>query len=241
MDIGTAEIIEDIETPKRRSSSISSGPTSGGGNGPRNNGGGGGGDGPKGDKIEEPSYTASNKSRILTIFLLLVVLMTFGGLIAAYVVLATNKVEEWKPFTLPVQVWISTFIIIVSGLTYIIAERATVANDHQRSKRWFVITTALAVAFICSQILSWFELSRRGLYMQGNPYAGFFYILTAVHAVHVIGGIVALSTVLMRSWNPAMNSETLEYRKTLAHVVGWYWHFMGFLWIVLFLLLGFWK
>ena len=77
--------------------------------------------------------------------------------------------------------------------------------------------------------------------MQGNPYVGFFYLLTAVHAVHVLGGITALSAILLRSWYPTSNEVAIRRRIGLAQVVGWYWHFMGLLWIVLFVLLGFWK
>ena len=89
--------------------------------------------------------------------------------------------------------------------------------------------------------MAWFELMDRGLYMYGNPYLAFFYILTAVHAVHVFGGVIALSTVLARSWFPTSNTFTAQHRKSLSQVVGWYWHFMGALWIVLFVLLGFWQ
>jgi len=188
----------------------------------------------------EVSFTPE-KFRILTYFLLLVVLMTFGGLIAAYVVIATNNVAEWQPFSLPVQVWISTAIIMISSVTYFLAERAVAKNDHGRGKRYLIATTVLGGVFIASQLLSWLELTRRGLYMQGNPYVGFFYLLTAVHAVHVIGGITALSSILLRSWFPTSSELAVQRRTVLAQVVGWYWHFMGLLWIVLFILLGFWK
>jgi cytochrome c oxidase subunit 3 len=114
-------------------------------------------------------------------------------------------------------------------------------NDQPAAKKWFIATTALGATFISSQMLAWVALSARGLYMQGNPYAGFFYILTAVHAVHVLGGITALGAILLRSWNPTERRAEIARRQTLAQVVGWYWHFMGFLWLVLFVLLGFWK
>ncbi len=104
-----------------------------------------------------------------------------------------------------------------------------------------MITTVLGAAFISSQILAWVMLNSRGFYVQSNPYAGFFYILTAVHAVHVLGGITALGSVLLRSWYPTMNPAAIAKRITLAQVVGWYWHFMGILWVVLFVLLGYWK
>jgi len=177
----------------------------------------------------------------LTGFLLLVVAMTFGGLMAAYVVLATNRSLEWQPFALPIQVWISTAIIIASSATYHIAKIKLDRDQREMAKNWFIVTTILGAAFISSQILSWLELTKRGLYMQGNPFAGFFYILTAVHAVHVAGGIVALGSVLLRVWHPTSNEEAILKRRSIAQVVGWYWHFMGGIWIVLFLLLGFWQ
>ena len=238
MDIGTADIIDEKEEPKKLRSSFTGG--SGPGSSRRNNGGGGS-DGSEDDNDGEPTAFRPEKARILTGFLMLVVLMTFGGMIGAYVVIATNKAAEWQPFALPIQVWISTVIIILSSVSYIISERATSANDQPRAKKWMIVTTVLGAFFISSQILAWIELTRRGLYMEGNPYAGFFYILTAVHAVHVIGGIAALSSILLKSWYPTRNETDVLRRISLAKVVGWYWHLMGLLWLVLLFMLGFWK
>ena len=240
MDVGTAEIIDDIEEPRKKRGSFFGGPGSGSGGGGQNPGGGGS-DKPDGDKPQHSEQVIPNKSRILTAFLLLVVLMTFGGLMAAYIVIATNNVAEWQPFDLPVQVWISTALILISSLTYHFGKTAVDTNDQPMAKKWFVATTVLGAAFISSQILAWLALNARGLYMQGNPYAGFFYILTAVHAVHVLGGITALGAILLKSLNPTNNPVQIERRKTLAVTVGWYWHFMGVLWIALFVMLGFWK
>ena len=238
MNIGTADIIDEKEEPKKLRSSFTGG--SGPGSSRRNNGGGGS-DGSEDDNDGEPTAFRPEKARILTGFLMLVVLMTFGGMIGAYVVIATNKAAEWQPFALPIQVWISTLIIILSSISYIISERATSANDQPRAKKWMIVTTVLGAFFISSQMLAWIELTRRGLYMEGNPYAGFFYILTAVHAVHVIGGIAALSSILLRSWYPTRSETDVLRRISLAKVVGWYWHFMGLLWLVLLFMLGFWK
>lgn len=245
MDVGTLDILEDVpEAAKRRSGRSGGANTPGGGSGGRGPGGGDDDPKPRGFERDEPAGPQEFKpgiSRILTAFLLLVVLMTFGGLIAAYVVIATNNVAEWNPFDLPVQVWLSTVIIISSSVTYQFGQSAVGRSDHAGSKRWLLITTILGAAFISSQLLAWLALSARGLYVQGNPYAGFFFILTAVHAVHVLGGITALGAILLRVWYPSIRSEEVARRKTLAQVVGWYWHFMGALWIVLFVLLGFWK
>ena len=239
MEVGTVETIAEAEELRRRRSSTLGGSNtpSGGGRNP----GGPGSNGPNDDKAADDTRFIPEKSRLLTGFLLLVVAMTFGGLMAAYIVLVTNKSLEWQPFALPIQVWISTAIIIISSLTYHFAKTRLERDQREIAKKWFFITTVFGAAFISSQILSWIELTKRGLYMPGNPYAGFFYILTAVHAVHVLGGIVALGSILLRVWHPSSNEDAVLKRKSIAQVVGWYWHFMGGIWIVLFSLLGFWK
>lgn len=243
MNVGTAEITDDLGEPQERSRGLSAGPRAGnsGGGGGQNPGGGGSGGGSGKDETSEVEPFVPDKSRILTGFLILVVIMTFGGLMAAYIVIATNNVAEWKPFDLPIQVWISSAIIFVSSLVYHLGKLAVDRNDQQAAKKWFVTTTVFGAAFISSQILAWFELSSRGLYVQGNPYVGFFFILTAVHVVHVIGGIIALGTILLRNLRPTDNLIEIVRRRTMAQVVGWYWHFMGLLWLALFVLLGFWK
>lgn len=249
MKTGTADTIQaDKEEKKRRRVSAVRGGQGTSGNG---SGGGGGGDddGPDGGDLRGsrqreamPEETNPEKSKILTWFLLLVVLMTFGGLIGAYVVIATNGALEWKPFSLPPQVWVSTVIILASSLTYHLAKASLGAGRSEAAKKWFVATTALGAAFISSQILAWMALVDRGVYMRENPYAGFFYILTAVHAVHVIGGIAALGYIILRTWNDGRLPETARMKNRVeAKAVGWYWHTMDGLWLVLLFLLGFWK
>jgi cytochrome c oxidase subunit III len=225
---------------RRTRSRLASGGTRGGNGGSRGPGGGGGDRRPPDDDADLDQAIRS-RSRILTGFLLVVVMMTFGGLVAAYIVIATNNAAEWRPFELPLPVWISTMLIVVSSLTYHVGKLATDRNDHMGSRRWFMVTTALGAAFISSQLLAWVALVSRGSFVAGDAYAGFFYVLTAVHALHVLGGIIALGTVLLRSWFPALHPQEVLRRQTLAQVVGWYWHFMGAIWMALFVLLGFWK
>jgi cytochrome c oxidase subunit 3 len=247
MQVGTIEATLDESEPEQRKRSCSAGGPSPG-DGGRRGGGGDNGDGngsnSGGDykrSNSEPDSINRDKSRVIAWFLLLVVLMTFGGLIGAYVVIATNGAIEWAPFSLPIQVWISTVIILASSATYEFFRRAVEDGDLLRSRRFLVATTVLGGIFIASQLIAWLELVNRGLYMRGNPYAGFFYILTAAHAIHVLGGMIALGAIMRRSWYPAVNNTEEVYRINVARAVGWYWHLMGGLWIVLFLLLGFWK
>lgn len=241
MKLGTLEpIIEPEDVRKRRPRM--SGP---GGPGPSNGNGGDDGNDDGGRHFRrnesEPEYEpGADKAKVITWFLLIVVGMTFAGLIGAYIMVSTNRAAEWKPFDLPIQVWISTMLIIISSFSYHLAKRSINAGDVASTRRWLVITTALGAAFISSQMLAWIALSNRGLYMYGNPYAGFFYILTAVHLAHVLGGIAALGTVVLRSWNGTAGTDEVKTRH-FVRAVGWYWDFMGGLWIVLFILLGFWR
>jgi cytochrome c oxidase subunit 3 len=244
MKVGTIET--NIETKKERK--IRSGLSSGfGSNGGRKNGGGGGGNNGgdnnnrNPDSFDEAETYSSNKFRIAMWFLLLVVMMTFGGLIAAYIVISTNGVLEWKPFDLPIQVWISTNLILASSITYTISQKALSLDNQQKAKNWLLATTVFGGMFIGSQIMAWLELVKRGIYVQSNPYAGFFYILTSVHALHVVVGISALGYILLRTWEPTSDDDELTKRKQVSNTVGWFWHFMDALWIVLVLLLAFWK
>ena len=244
MRVGTVESIEEKEKKRKVRSTFSGGSSSNGNN--RNRGGGGGGsnggdDNQKNDYYDEIESQPKDKFRIGMWFLLLVVLMTFGGLISAYIVIATNKELEWKPFDLPIQVWVSTFLIFASSLTYQISNSALQAGKQEKAKNWLLATTVLGGMFISSQILAWFDLVRHGVYMASNPYAGFFYILTAVHALHVFGGILVLGYILLRIWNKTSYEKELEKRQSVSKAVGLYWHFMDGLWVVLFVLLGFWK
>lgn len=244
MKIGSIEtVVEEREAKRKRPGlTTSSSPTSQGG---RNGGGGGDGDDGNGGgyppRQSEDNEVNRDKSRLITGFLLLVVLMTFGGLIGAYIVIATNQAIEWTPFELPYQIWLSTAIILVSSVTYEFARLSVLRDRYPQVRRYLVATTALGGFFIASQLVVWLELVSRGFYMRGNPYAGFFYILTAAHAIHVLGGVIALGSILLRSWYPTSSNAEFEYRRNLATSVGWYWHFMGVLWVALFILLGFWK
>jgi cytochrome c oxidase subunit 3 len=244
LEVGTIKTTPETRKKVKRRGNLNSGNSGSGG---KNDGGGGGGGNDGGDNFNQPSFEPDNlqneaaKSRIVMWFLLLVVLMTFGGLISAYVVIATNGVQEWTPFNLPIQVYISTALILFSSFTYHIANKKLHANHQVQAKKWFLATTVLGAMFIASQILAWFELVRRGLYVSSNPYAGFFYILTAVHAFHVLGGIAALGYIVLRTWHKTENELELAHRQTFSKVISWYWHFMDGLWIVLIFLLGFWK
>jgi len=104
-----------------------------------------------------------------------------------------------------------------------------------------MLTAALGVVFVGSQLLAWRALARQGVYVASNPHSSFFYLFTAAHGVHVLGGIIALTYLLLRTRKKRGTVEGELKRIGAADAATIYWHFMDGLWVCLFLLLFFWK
>jgi cytochrome c oxidase subunit 3 len=99
----------------------------------------------------------------------------------------------------------------------------------------------LGAAFVVSQLLAWRQLVRQGVYVATNPHSSFFYLLTATHGIHLMGGLIALVYLLLRTRRLDTGERALANRSAVADAVSLYWHFMDGLWIYLFLLLFFWR
>jgi len=140
---------------------------------------------------------------------------------------------DWQAIALPRIVWFNTIALVVSSITLVRARRQFAAGRIEDFRRWWLITTALGVAFLVGQYIAWRELAAAGVFLSTNPSSSFFYVFTAAHAVHIVGGLIALGYVAARS------DEHLLRRNALpADVAGVYWHFMDGLWVFLFLLLS---
>jgi len=107
--------------------------------------------------------------------------------------------------------------------------------------RWLIVTVVLGVGFLGSQFMAWRQLVRQGVYMASNPHSSFFYLFTAAHGVHLLGGIAALSYLALRTTKKRNTAEGELRRAGAADAATIYWHFMDGLWICLFLLLFFWR
>jgi cytochrome c oxidase subunit 3 len=114
-------------------------------------------------------------------------------------------------------------------------------GDDDRRYSWSLLATLLlAISFLGSQLLGWKKLVAQGVYLSGQPRSSFFYLFTGAHGIHVAGGIIALSYLVFRN-HLGWNHPEAERRKASNDVVSLYWHFMGGLWIWLFLLLLIWR
>jgi cytochrome c oxidase subunit 3 len=108
-------------------------------------------------------------------------------------------------------------------------------------RRWLLVTVVLGLAFLGTQLVAWQQLVRQGVYVSSNPHSSFFYLLTATHGVHLLGGLVALVYLTLRTRPTGENELAAVKRQGAADAVTIYWHFMDVLWLYLFVLLFFWR
>lgn len=222
----------DVATSRRR------GGRGGRGNGKGPNGGGPGGGGGGGD---ERRGFSPDRYRIGVLVGIASILMMFTALASAYIVRSgmTTSVD-WRGGLMPSFVYVSTTLIVVSSLTFTRAKAAINHGEGAAYRVWLAVTLLLGLSFLASQLLAWRQLVAQGVYLASNPYSSFFYVLTGLHGLHLAGGILALSALLLYA-RRAAGPETDVKKRALTDVVGIYWHFMDLLWVFLFLLLFLWR
>ncbi|HEV2176489.1 MAG TPA: cytochrome c oxidase subunit 3 [Terriglobia bacterium] len=182
------------------------------------------------------------------------IVMLFAAFTSALVV-RKGMSNDWVRTALPRILYLNTLILLASSLTFELARRSLKTSRAALSgtdsanwfARWLYVTLILGLAFIAGQLLAWRELAARGVYLATNPSSSFFYLLTAAHGIHLLGGICALAYVVFRAPKiavaavgvyPGRDRRSGQPRATLAlDLTALYWHFMDGLWIYLLILL----
>jgi cytochrome c oxidase subunit III len=223
--IGTREREQPIIVPP-------GGRRGGGGNGQGGNGGRGGGGGDAHDR--------DDRARLGMWVGLASILMLFTALTSAYIVRAGLS-DDWHPLKVPGFLWLSTVLILASSVTLHLARRSIKRLEMRAYRRWVALTAGLGLGFLAAQLLAWRQLVAQGIYLASNPHSSFFYLLTGAHGIHLIGGILGLGYLLLRTWDKLNPREAVIKRQQAASVIGLYWHFMDGLWVYLFLLLFLWR
>jgi cytochrome c oxidase subunit 3 len=136
------------------------------------------------------------------------------------------------PVHLPAILWLNTIILLASSATMERARKRLGQADISGFRSLWLMTTVLGLAFLAGQLVAWRQLVAQGIYVATNQGSSFFYIFTAVHGVHLLGGICALIYVYRRKLESAKISISLA-----AEVSSYYWHFMDGLWLFLLALL----
>lgn len=168
------------------------------------------------------------------------ILMMFTALTSAYIVRSGSS-SDWQPLAMPRVMWLSTALIIASSITLETARRKLKGEFLSAHRGWLLVSAAIGIAFLLSQLFAWRQLVGQGIYVSSNPHSSFFYLLTATHGVHLVGGLLALLFMALRARTSGADAMTTANGQAAADAMTVYWHFLDVLWIYLFVLLFFWR
>ncbi len=160
------------------------------------------------------------------------IVMMFAGLTSAYIVRSGQA--NWLEFSLPPIFWVSTLVILLSSFTMHLALKSFKAREMKRYRFLITFTAVLGVTFAVMQCVGFLYLNNHGVQLiwQGsNPSASFLGIITGLHILHVLGGVVALLIIFFRAYS----YKTKSYSSIPIEVAATYWHFVDILWIYLFI------
>jgi cytochrome c oxidase subunit III len=201
-----------------------------------NHGAGGGGllhSGPVGEirKVEDPSPEPVRTGIWIG---LAAITMSFAAFTSALVV-RQSTANDWRHLVLPPIVFVNTLVLVGSSATLEIARRRVASFFRNKTgartppRFWLWTTLFLGLVFLAGQYTAWLKLRAQGLYLATNPNCAFFYVLTAMHALHVLGGLAGLARVVLKLRAP------VSLRRSTLDATSYYWHFMGILWLYLLL------
>jgi cytochrome c oxidase subunit III len=201
-------------------------------------GGGGGGDQPPaggdggddGRRRRKGSPSPRRFSTAITIGMISI-LMFFMALASAFLVLRHSS-EMWVTVHLPRILWVNTLVLLGSSFTLERARSRLFLRDILGFRRLWFATTLMGFVFVGGQLVAWRQLVTQGMYIASNQASSFFYIFTGAHAVHLLGGVVALLFVALHNFEKSQISISIA-----AEITSYYWHFMDGLWFFLFVLL----
>ncbi len=193
-----------------------------------------GGDGGDGDKRRRPGLPSSRRYYTAIGLGMISIFMFFMALTSAFLIRKASS--DWVPVHLPVVIWVNTIILLASSATLEMARKRLATSDLHGFRTFWRVTTALGILFLAGQLIAWRQLVAQGIYMAINPASSFFYIFTAAHGLHIVGGVAALLYVLFRAFEKTNITRTLA-----AEITSYYWHFMDGLWLFLLALLSFGK
>jgi cytochrome c oxidase subunit III len=207
-----------------------------------------------------PNYgTRLRRARLGLVCAIATVTMVFVSLTSAYIVrqglptyddASSTYVRDWGGTDLPLRLLvINTILLLLSSVTMEFSRRGLarqaalapvksipgVSLGEESKFPWLGATAILGFAFLVGQAMAWRELHLRGFFVNTNASSSFFFLLTVTHAIHLLGGIIAL----LWAGATSLLHRPVEVRRIAVDITAWYWHFMAVLWIYVFALLEF--
>lgn len=172
-------------------------------------------------------FNARPKLVALTTFLA-VATSFFALILSAYSL--RMELGDWVPMTEPSVLWTNTGVLILASVVFQWTRNHAVNGNADRIKPGLLLTGALTTAFLAGQWLAWQELNASGQYMTVNPSNAFFFLLTGLHGLHILGGMYVWARATIRTFG-GQEMDAVKHSVELCTI---YWHFLLLVWLVLF-------
>ncbi len=171
--------------------------------------------------------------RIALRMFLAVVFVLFMLFIVAYFI--RMELDDWRPLPEPGLLWVNTGMLILCSIVMQWTRSATLKSMGQQVKWGMLAAGVFTLAFIFGQLSAWEELNNAGFYLSSNPANSFFYVLTGLHGLHILGGLWVWTRSTIKVWS-GIEIKAVKLSVELCAV---YWHFLLLVWLVLFGLLSY--
>lgn len=179
----------------------------------------------------ETAFQSESERIALTLFLV-VIGVIFSLLAVSYYV--RMELDDWIPMAEPSLLWVNTALLIGSSVLFQLARNTAQGENFLRARTMFVAAGLFAILFVAGQALAWQQLSNNGFTVSNGPASAFFYLLTGMHVLHIVGGLWVWSKTTLRFFSQAQLSDV----KLSVELCTTYWHFLLVLWVIIFAVLA---
>lgn len=145
--------------------------------------------------------------------------------------------SDWQPMPLPRILWLNSGVLVLSSIALQCAAVAARKGQLDTVRLGLATAGLTALAFLIGQLMAWRELTADGYWLASNPANSFFYLITGMHGLHIVGGLVGLSRTTASAWNGARPQRL----RLSVELCAMYWHFLLFVWFAIFILLAGWA
>jgi cytochrome c oxidase subunit 3 len=163
------------------------------------------------------------------------VTMLFAAFTSAYLVRQGG--DDWKPIELPGILWVSTLVLAASSVAVERARHSAERRCWAHASAAMAIAVTLGVGFLTVQSVAWRSLMAAGVYLPATPHSSFFYMMTGVHAIHVVAALLVLLWGAIRTWDGTGRRNPDRWRAIMSRCRT-FWHFLFGVWLYLFLILS---
>ena len=182
------------------------------------------------DNLHEGSTLEISKGKLGLRYLMIISTIFFCLFIVTY----SDRLvyQDWKSMPEPVLLWLNTLLLVITSAVFISAQIASNKNNFAIVKNRLIAIGLLSILFLLGQLLVWQQMVDQGYYVSSNPANAYFYVFTALHGLHLLGGLVYWLMTIKKVWNP--KDIIVMKTKHTVELCAIYWHFLLAVWVVLF-------